>query len=168
MVGRKGCLPGQVANCPRSAGDIRCAEDEIDAFGARGAGRELQVVMMEKVNEVGCGQEVVEGTVGKIAVGVNHHDDFVAVGCVCGDFGGKINEDLFFWLGSNDSSTVENSKLLEVGRLHPESVGGILADSVNSVDDQATVMGPFEVLDSPASHSYVDFVFMLKSGSNVV
>ena len=69
----------------------------------------MQVVMMEKVNQVGCGQEVVEGTVGKVAVGVNHHDDFVAVGCVGGDFWGEINKDLFFGLSSNDSSTVENS-----------------------------------------------------------
>ena len=57
---------------------------------------------------------------------------------------------------------------MEVGRLHAESVGGILADSVNSVDDQAAVMGPFEVLDSPATHSSVVFAFMVETGGNVV
>ena len=57
---------------------------------------------------------------------------------------------------------------MEVGRLHAKSVGGILADAVNRVDDQAAVMGSFEVLDSPATHSGVVFAFMVETGSNVV
>ena len=57
---------------------------------------------------------------------------------------------------------------MEVGRLHAKSVGGILADPVNSVGDQATVMGTFEVLDGPATHSGVVFAFVVETGGNVV